>query len=185
MGTVGRMGKLLLAAGAAAVVLTLTGCIQSTPQPTAPPTPSATPVFASDEEALAAAEAAYAAYLEVSDAISADGGKDVARLMDHVTDAEFARSVEQFQAFEATGNHTEGTTAFDSTTLQRFDDREVTVYLCLDVTAVRIVDGQGTDVTPADRPGRLPLEVTLQIDESTHLALSASDVWDRADYCVP
>jgi hypothetical protein len=41
------------------ITLVLAGCTQPDPMPTPPPTPSASPVFASDEEALAAAEEAY------------------------------------------------------------------------------------------------------------------------------
>ena len=47
---------------ALAVVLLLTGCSLASPEVAPTPTPSATPVFASEEEALAAAEEAYAAY---------------------------------------------------------------------------------------------------------------------------
>ncbi len=58
----------------ALAVLLLSGCLP--PQTTVTPTPEATaaPVFASDEEALAAATAAYAAYLAMSDQIFAEGG---------------------------------------------------------------------------------------------------------------
>ena len=72
-----RTGPVILTV---AVLFALAGCVPSDSQPSAAPSPSATPVFASDAEALAAAEKAYAAYLKVSDEIANDGGKDPDRI---------------------------------------------------------------------------------------------------------
>ncbi|MCU1545755.1 MAG: hypothetical protein JWP30_855, partial [Homoserinimonas sp.] len=47
---------------ASAVVLTLGGCLAPSPKIDSPPQPTSDPVFANDEEALAAATDAYAAY---------------------------------------------------------------------------------------------------------------------------
>src|SRR3954462_13593979 len=61
----------------AALLLALAGCVPTDSHPTSWPHPSATPVFASDAEALAAAEKAYAAYEAAVDrslqSISVDG----------------------------------------------------------------------------------------------------------------
>ena len=62
------------------ISLMLGGCVPSAPAASPTPEPSSTPVFASEEEALAAAEEAYAAYLAVIDEIHADGGAGVERL---------------------------------------------------------------------------------------------------------
>ncbi|HEU0180866.1 MAG TPA: hypothetical protein VFR16_01660, partial [Agromyces mariniharenae] len=66
--------------GAAVVVATglalaLAGCVSAptpTPTPTAADTPA--PIFASDEEALAAAETAYARFVEATTAVTNGGG---------------------------------------------------------------------------------------------------------------
>ena len=50
------------------VVLLLAGCVQTGTKDASTPAPSVTPVFASEEEALAAAEEAYACLLYTSDA---------------------------------------------------------------------------------------------------------------------
>ncbi|MEO7349354.1 MAG: hypothetical protein ABIW32_05800, partial [Terrimesophilobacter sp.] len=60
--------------------LLLSGCVPSEPVITPVPEPSVTPIFASDDEALAAATDAYAKYLEVSDAIFASGGQGIEQL---------------------------------------------------------------------------------------------------------
>ncbi|MBW4033634.1 MAG: hypothetical protein HIU88_13400, partial [Acidobacteria bacterium] len=58
-----RTGRLTLAV---AMLLALVGCVPTGQHAASSPTASLTPVFASDAEALAAAEKAYAAYLKVS-----------------------------------------------------------------------------------------------------------------------
>src|SRR5690606_919779 len=81
------------------ITLVLAGCTQPDPMPTPPPTPSAAPVFASDEEALAAAEEAYGKYLETVDAILADGGSNAERLKPLVTSALFEHEREGFATY--------------------------------------------------------------------------------------
>ncbi len=66
-------------------MLALTGCVDGDRLPTLPPTPTSTPIFASEEEALAAAEEAYAAYLEMSNLISSEGGVEPERIAPFVT----------------------------------------------------------------------------------------------------
>ena len=70
------MRALTTVAGVAIGALLLSGCLPQQPTATPPPEATAAPIFASDEEALAAATAAYAAYLAMSDQILKDGGKD-------------------------------------------------------------------------------------------------------------
>ena len=62
-----------VSAAALAVALVLVGCVPTTTPASPAPRPSATPVFATEAEALAAATEAYAAYVRVSDQILADG----------------------------------------------------------------------------------------------------------------
>lgn len=178
------MGKISLGLSAAVLLVLLAGC-DGPPSPLTPvPTPSVTPVFASDEEALAAAEASYAAYLAVSDAASADGWRQPELLAEYVTSEELVQTRETYAELAATGRHTQGSSTFDSATLQQFDGQELAIYLCLDVSKVRLVDADGQDVTPLSRPNRIPLEVGFRITESGHLLLSSSDVWDGVELCI-
>ena len=75
-----RIRGVLGVATTLALGLALAACSTGgTPLPPAP-SPSVTPVFASDEEALAAAKDAYTAYLKVSDQILVDGGANPDRI---------------------------------------------------------------------------------------------------------
>ena len=56
---------LALAAVTVTVAVLLSGCVPQGPEVTPPPESSTAPIFASDEEALAAATEAYEAYQSV------------------------------------------------------------------------------------------------------------------------
>src|SRR4051812_41826324 len=101
----------------AALLLALAGCVPSDPHPTASPSASATPVFASDAEALAAAEKAYAAYLKVSGEISADGGLKPERIDPLVTKEQAPREHDTFAYFSSHDLHTSGSPTFSAPTL--------------------------------------------------------------------
>lgn len=161
----------------AAAVLVLGACGPTPPAP--PPTPTATvapaPLFETDEEALAAAEAVYREYLQVSDSIAHDGGADPQRLRDLVTERRYAADVEYFEGMQARGTHLAGAVQLVSAELQSFSDEEVTIYACIDVAGARHVDQLGRDTTPPDRVDRLLLEVLLVVDE--RLLISRTEPW--------
>ena len=187
-----RMRTILRPAAAALVLfaaLAATGC---TPEPAKPhtPAPSSTPLFASDEEALAAAEEAYAAYLAVSDQISAEGGLYPERIDAHVVPELRDQARKSLEAFRERNLHTAGLSSFDSTRLQGVSYPEaggakVTIYACLDIGSVRLISESGSDVTPADRVDRLPLQVSFvsETPPST-LLLQSSDSWSGENFCA-
>lgn len=172
---------------ALALVLLLSACVPTSPEPTPTPSPAVTPVFASEEEALAAAEEAYAAYQAATDLVTASGGKDASPLRDLVTADQYQRELEGFEAFAATGWRTVGMSTFDSMQLQSYVDAgsvQLGVYVCSDVSMVRLVDGAGADVTPPKRPNRLPLVVTFESAEDNGLLVASSDLWDGGGLCA-
>lgn len=171
-----------------AATLALTGCQPDDSPLVVDPSPSVTPIFESDEEALAAAEAAYGEYLAVSDLVSASGGADVGRLAELVTPTYFASLAAEYESFANTGNKTQGSSSFDGLELQQHIESEngadIVVYACLDVSGVSVLDSSGADVTPPDRRLRLPLEVALtQADSGSSLLISSSVLWDGSDFC--
>lgn len=165
----------------ALVVLLLSGCLpqQSTVMPT--PEPSSTPVFSSDEEALAAATAAYAAYLALSDQIFVDGGASPERLSAVAAGEFLAASVAGFKETQIKGWRSTGGSTFDSVVLQRYDssfegESAVTIYLCEDVSAVDVLDAAGMSVVSMDRPPRTLLAATFDLQNRT-LLISSREPW--------
>jgi hypothetical protein len=177
---------------ATAALLSIAGCVPSTAEPAVTPTATASaaaPVFASDEEALAAATAAYAEYLRVSDEIAAAGGQGVEALTPHVDPKFLDQSSAGFEIYRERGISAAGVSTFDSVSLQSLSESngttEVIVYVCLDVSAVRIIDSSGRDVTSATRRTRAPLEVEFHASEATSQPIIVrSDLWAGDDYCA-
>src|SRR5689334_7391674 len=122
--------------------LLLAGCTPSDPMPTPPPTSDAAPVFATDEEALAAAEEAYGKYIATVDAILADGGQNPERLEPLVDDSLYQRELDGFAEFAAAGWRGTGARTFQLT-LQRYEGHEVSLYSCEDLSGTDVVDSTG------------------------------------------
>jgi hypothetical protein len=182
-----RMSHTLVAA---LVVLLLAGCVPGDPLVTPEPEPDATPLFASDDEALAAATEAYAKYLKVSDAIAHDGGSDVERMQNLVTEVQYVKELNGFQQLLDQHLHFSGTSAFDNASLQSWvmlspSTAQIVIYACSDVSSTRVLDADGHDVTPDSRPERTPLELefTSASGDPRDLLLSRSEVWLGNDFC--
>ena len=181
-----RSGSLLVTA---ALLLALTGCVPTNAHPSASAHASASSVFASDAEALAAAEKAYAAYLRVSDQIGQDGGKDPQRFADVVSSNWLPTELASAAKLEQSGRHQTGTTSFAPLQLQQWNQSgplaQVVTYTCLDSTATRFLDGKNNDVTPAARQEKLSVEVTFVSDPSSasHLLVDSNEPWSGPTFC--
>jgi hypothetical protein len=183
-----RLRAGVLATIAAVVLLTMSGC-SGAPAPTAAPAPSsaAAPIFATDEEALAAAEAAYGEFESVSQAIASQSGADADRIADVATPAYVPDLLDEFAQYAELGIHVEGNATLDHFSLvqQELDESgiQLTIYVCRDVSGVVVRDSNGADVTPADRDDRTPLIASLVGTNPTDLAVDTVELWSGDDFC--
>ena len=170
---------------AVAVIGVASGCAGPTPVPTLPPEPTTTPVFATEEEALAAATQAYAEYLAVSDEIGHGGWLETQGYAAVVTGDALDEELEGAQSYVDEGWRLVGTSTFDSMVLQTYETdggtASVTAYVCLDVSGTDVVDSSGASVVGPDRSTRLPLEV--EFIGTNELLLARSDLWSGDSFC--
>ena len=174
---------------AIATVALLSGCVPQEPVITPEPEPSSTPVFASDEEALAAATDAYAKYLEVYNAVAQDGGNSPDRLGSVVTSEWLQRESDSFEKFAQSGQRQVGDATFDNAQFQmRSSDEagheEVKIYVCWDLTGISFVDTSGHAVQSANNP-RVPLELLLESGPTKPLPLLVAEIapWSGTGVC--
>ncbi|WP_341952514.1 hypothetical protein [Salinibacterium sp. TMP30] len=182
-----RLPNLVYVAGGALLLALLSGCAPSDASP--PPDPAATFVapYATDEEALAAAEEAYAGFVTISNEILNEGGADPERI-ESITVGDFAsRTLDSYEKFGREGKRSVGNAQFDSAVLQRYsaiggNAKIITIYVCHDVTGVELVDADGNSLVKADRQARVQLEVTFDFDPlEQKLRLSERDVWTESE----
>jgi hypothetical protein len=178
--------RTLVGAVTIAGMLLLGGCGGGDPIPTLPPTPSATPIFASEEEALAAAEGAYAAYQAAVDlalqTLEIDGLDAVA------VDPALTAAKESVDRLQADGKHQVGQTVVESVTptdlaplFEAGASGDPQVYACLDLTSVGIVAADGS-VASSSVP-RFPMIVTFSV-EGSNLLVATEEVWDGENFCA-
>lgn len=155
--------------------------------PSAPPSAEAEPLFASDEEALAAAEAAYAEYLAVADAVLIDGGADAQRLETVAIGEVLEEDLERAAEYEREGRRQEGQTRVLDTSLQQLlqdsSNTEVITYACLDSFSIEIVDASGALISNPERDATVTFELRFEAESDGKLLLAESDVWTSGQTC--
>jgi hypothetical protein len=182
--------------GAAALTLVLTaallaGCVPSATPVIPTATPTATPVFASEAEALAAAEAAYKAYLKVSDEILKDGGKNPERLLSVATQKILDEELPGFAEARKRKWHGTGGTTVSKITVESYSPTApggfgvIAVYACVDVSEVGFVDSRGKSVVSPERPDVTAFEATFDYQSSNPagLILAREDLWQGKSFC--
>ncbi|MFB6612198.1 hypothetical protein ACFCVO_17880 [Agromyces sp. NPDC056379] len=175
-------------AAAGAIALLLSGCAGAVPAPSpSPSADAADPIFASDEEALAAAVEAYEAYIAVAAEIGQDGGSDPERVLSVVSEGYSTEAIADYEDLASHGYRVLGQNSIDTTSLVELSNygrkTEVTIYGCVRVGTTRIIDSNGNDVTPAGRDSEVPLVLVFEGTSANELKLTKSDLWTGNDFC--
>lgn len=180
----------LIALVAAAALASLAGCSPEPAVPPAPPTAPAEPLFATDAEALAAAEAAFEEYLTVSDTVFAEQGENAERLEAVASGTALADDLERAEEFRRENVQIEGNSKVIQTTLQQHipgpaGEAEVSTYICMDSYSIRVVDATGNEVGNVSRPATVTFEAHFSSLEGGELILSRSEIWTSGPQCEP
>ena len=144
-------------------------------------------MFASDEEALAAAEAAYANYISVSDQIARDGGAGAERLQPFVSDDLYEQQRQDYEGVLAKALRTTGASTFDSFRFESYDalSGDVRAYVCLRTGGIMVLNLASENVTPVGRNNDLPLQIVFRpgANQETAIVVAGSDVWSGTNFC--
>jgi hypothetical protein len=139
-------------------------------------------VFASDEEALAAAEEAYGKYLETVALILSDGGGNPERLKPFVTEEIYTRDAPGYQEYAVRGWRGVGTVSF-TIAPQDIDltTGNLSTYVCEDRSGFDVIDADGVSVVPPTRIERTALEVGFEWQD--RLVIAAQEGWEGSGVC--
>lgn len=170
------------------LLVALVGCSDTPEIPQADPTPSASPLFASEEEALDAATAVYEEFLAVTGEILRNGGEGAESLEPLVSPEVFEQENEGFLSLQESGGRTDGQNRLEGIRLQQIamgdpESFELQAYVCVNNTDARLIDGDGNDITNPDRTEVITLEVVFGSDPSGSLIIEAKDYWADGNEC--
>lgn len=181
-----------VAATLAALTLgaSLAACADTTRIPPAPTdTGAAEPLFASDEEALAAAVAAYEEFLAVSDEMLAAPGANEAD-PESVAGGDALVAIQEAEAeFQAEGIRVVGAREIANFVIQELprpgNNSFGVFYVCEDVAGTDLVDAGGNSLIDGERESTLTAwEVVLEIGEDGNFArVIERDFWQGAGIC--
>ncbi|MGX5679956.1 hypothetical protein [Schumannella luteola] len=168
------------------MLVPLAACTPAAPDPEPSPPGRAwgqpTLTFETEEEALAAAMEVYARYVEVGESITAEGGAEPERIKPLVSGALYSQKLDAYETYETQGLHTTGNSVLLDSRLQMWDGYELVLYACHDFSGVRVVDDDGADATPEDRPDIATFAVTIEVS-TRQSRISNSELWSHGVSC--
>ncbi|WP_143231547.1 hypothetical protein [Agromyces cerinus] len=184
----GRRGAGTALAAAGAIALLLSGCAGGVPAPSpSPSADAAKPIFASDEEALAALETAYGSFLAVSTAVTAESGASPERLKAVADGAALQDELSAAERFSADGLRTSGTIEFSIQELQSTDyakGARVSAYVCDDISGLDLLDSSGSSLVLDGRVVKIPYTVVVQGEQPESMKVVERALWERENFCL-
>jgi hypothetical protein len=183
-----RMARMAAVVCAGFLLVSGAGCASApAPVPTSA-APTAAPIFASDEEALAAATEAYGRYQEMADQVTGDGGIDPERMAPFVSEDYFPQEVHQYDDYRDAHAHSVGNTTFLVASAQRMDYQSesrtsISLYICDDVSGINVLDESGQSLVSESRVTITPFEVSFVMNGDGTLVVDSRDVWKRQNFC--
>ncbi len=155
--------------------------------PSAPPSAEAEPLFASDEEALEAAEAAFEEYLDVAFAVFSNPADGAESLRSVAVGDVLETDTERAARYAAEGLRQASRPATIETRLQQYAPSagidEVITYACIDALSFELVDQSGESLSDPNRAKRIVVENSFIEIDGSQLRLMESQVWSEGDTC--
>lgn len=171
---------------AIALVVPLTACTQATRLPEAEPSSEVAPLFSSDEEALAAATAAYEEYLAVLDAVLQAPASDEGLLERVARGQALISAQESIAEFVEDQLRLSAPRVVGGAELQQHrssgTDAEVTTYFCEDISGVVLLDASGNSLSEASRPDYTVFEATVEFDIDGAFVIER-EFWSNEQSC--
>ena len=180
---------LLVALSHTLLAASLGACTGPASIPPPPPPATEAPLFATDEEALEAATAAYAEFLAVSGQILREGGSNPERLKPLVSDEVYESEAEGFRTLATQNWAAVGNSELLRLVLQQHvsgepGDAEVIAYACVSVAESDIVNAEGISQADPERPITVEFEVVFTSTDAGALMVERKVIWNGVSPCL-
>lgn len=168
--------------------MALAGCTAPEPEPTQTVAPTDEPLFASEEEALAAAEEVYGVYVVAVETSLQSGGEPAPQLSGIASDKVVQEQTAGSESYRADGLRALGNSTFEVMSTQFFNgvaaegEPVLGIYVCRDVGATDVVDQTGGSIVADDRQELIPFEVEFSRN-GTNLIVEKDELWPGETFC--
>ena len=167
------------------LIAALTACAEPTRLPPPEEPAARAPLFASDEEALAAATEAYEEYLAAVDAALAvpEQSPSVDQFATDSALSEFDQSLNEFrlQRYKLRGQRVVGSAELQQT-YATVEGTSVVAYMCEDLSDVVLFDVNGESLTTPDRPNYTVFEVLIEFSQE-QAWVAGREFWENRESC--
>ncbi|MEJ1091612.1 hypothetical protein [Microbacterium istanbulense] len=146
--------------------LTLSIGVLAACTPAPEPTPTATALFASDEEAFAAAEETYRAYTEALNEVDTSKPQTFEAVYKYTTGDFQNRDRKNFSTLHAERFAMTGDSQLVRFEGLKFDNEStITAEICVDVSKTDVINQDGVSMVPDDRPDVSGAIVKFELDD--------------------
>lgn len=169
-------------------MITLTGCQPAAVFTPVPPN-AVPPVFSSEEEALAAAEETWIAYIAASNQMGASRGADLSGFEGIVSEEQLADEREAAAEIRDTGKYSTGALDYFGFRRQQYHEdgapgAYLQAYVCADLANIEYYSADGTLLNVEGRALWIPYEVVFVTDgPKPPFVIREVIRWTGRDFC--
>ncbi|MER3389136.1 MAG: hypothetical protein RJQ01_03805 [Microcella sp.] len=182
------MSRRPLALVTSLLVLAVVGCTPTTVLPPAGAPSEEAPLFASDEEALAAATEAYEEFLAALDAVLADPSGSQSTLERLASGDALLEAQDSIESFRERRWRLLGSRQVLNSTLQQVNHlsgiAEVSIYVCETTEGTDVIDEGGESQVADEREELTSFELILRFEEPETGVLHTRSLWPSEEICL-
>ena len=186
-----RVRSWIVPIGVVTLLLT-SGCAGPVPEPVASGSAAAGEAFfASEEEAVEAAQLVLDDYIAAINEVLADGGVLTGQLDGIATEELIDQQDSGFEEYRSGGLTLVGRTTVDSFEVQQYiplaeeGSPVLVAYFCRDVSATDVLNDEGDSMVPAERPLRLAFQAEFIADPVRNsLTIAGDEQWQSGNFCA-
>lgn len=179
---------MVLPAVAIATCLSLSGCVDSAPEVvrerSTPQEASSAPLEMKEADVIAAAVPVFNRYIGAVVEVGSDHSIDASVLRPYASDSEIEEVRGVQDRLKARGQRMNGLVLVERSVLQDMSPETgtFTLLICEDLSNLRILDGEGLDVTPSSRSSSSTVQVSFE-GWPDNLRIDRNIKWTGASAC--
>lgn len=172
------------------LALAVSGCAPEAERDEATVVPVMSPttsngVFISNDEAVAAASAAYERFNVVEIEVGQAGGVGRERFAEVAADPFLTELNNGYAQLETDQQRVEGASTFDAARIQErwmeADGEHISIFACVDSSNIRLFDAAGVDISTGDQRKRMTMQIKVVAKSRDEVRVTGNEIWSTED----